>query len=142
MFKVRPLAVRGAALLLVTAVSAASALADTVESRLIGAWTLYVSDCPKLFEPGREGAVSFRQPTDQFAQAIIIQPDQILGPAAVCRINSISHDSSGTTLGLGCRDSISFLSRTVHVKFQGANQIVYSPSNDPALDTTYTKCPF
>ena len=40
-----------------------------------------------------------------------------------------------------CNDSISYTTQTVEIKVKSTGEIVYSPTGDPALDTTLIKCP-
>ena len=134
------LTVAGSICLFATIVSQTPGVAASVDSRLIGAWAASASDCPKIFQQSG-GAVSYRQPVDKFAQAFIIDGENIRSPTGACRILKISQDKDGTALALDCHDSISYLSQTVHVKIRGNGEIIYSPTGDPSLDTTYLKCP-
>jgi hypothetical protein len=139
----RPLRVRPVVLGLVSGFAAAAltspGFADTIDPRLIGAWTASAADCQKFFER-RDGKLTYRQPVDQFAQAVIIEPGQIRAPTGACRIRSVAHDKNGAAVSLDCHDSISFQSETVHFKILNGAEIVYSPTGDPSLDTTYQKC--
>jgi hypothetical protein len=113
--------------------------ADTIDPRLIGGWTASAADCQKFFER-TNGELTYRQPVDRFAQAFIIDPGQIRSPTGTCRIVSVGHDKNGTAVSLDCHDSISFQSETVHFKIHSGAEILYSPTGDPSLDTTYQKC--
>ena len=113
--------------------------ADTLDSSLSGAWTTTAADCSRLFER-RGGAPSYRQPVDKFAQAAIIAPGEILSPASACHVQSVSHENGVIKITANCNDSISFTTQTVQIKVRSAGEIVYSPTGDPALDTTLIKC--
>ena len=39
-----------------------------------------------------------------------------------------------------CNNSISYTTQTAEIKVTSAGEIVYSPTGDPALDTTFIKC--
>jgi hypothetical protein len=114
-------------------------LAATLDPRLFGAWASSAADCQKLFVRSG-GALTFRRPVDQFAQAVIIEPGQIRSPTGVCRVVSVGRDKNGVAASLECQDSISFRSETVHFKIRSGGEIVYSPTGDASLDTTYLKC--
>lgn len=124
---------------LATAALTSAGFADAIDPRLIGAWTASAPDCQKFFAR-RDGELTYRQPVDQFAQAIIVEPGQIRSPTGVCRIVSVAHDKNGTAVSLDCHDAISFQSETVHFKIRSAAEIVYGSTGDPSLDTTYQKC--
>ena len=111
----------------------------TIDGALLGAWTTYAADCSKLFDRSG-GAISLRSPIDKFAQAVIIDHQQIRTPASVCRVQNVQHAGNAFTIGAECQDSISFTPTTLRVKLQSPGTIVYSPSGDPALDTTLVRC--
>jgi hypothetical protein len=81
-------------------------LADSLDARLLGAWATSQADCPKLFVR-KGGALFYRQPVDKFAQATIIEPQQIRTPAGVCRVQRVSHANRVVKLTTQCSDSIS-----------------------------------
>jgi hypothetical protein len=113
--------------------------ADTLDSSLIGAWTASAPDCPKLFER-RGGALVFRQPVDKFAQAAIIEPNQLLTPSAACRVQGVSHENGAIKVNAECSDSISYTTQTMQIKVKSGGEIVYSPTGETSLDTTFVKC--
>ena len=113
--------------------------ADTLESGLIGAWTASAPDCPKFFER-RGGALAYRQPVDKFAQAVIIAPNQLLLPSAACQVQGVSHENGAIKVNVECSDTISYTSATVQIQVKSGGEIVYSPTGDPALDTTLVRC--
>jgi len=119
---------------------ATAAFADALDPILNGAWTTSAPDCSKLFQR-RGGVVVYRQPVDRFAQAAIIGPQQIVLPSSVCRVQGVSHENGAIKVSAECSDSISYTHQTVQIKVSSAGQIVYSPTGDPALDTTLIKCP-
>ena len=116
-----------------------AAFADALDSSLSGAWTTSAPDCGKLFQR-RGGALVYRQPVDKFAQAAIIGPRQIVLPSSVCMVQSVTHVSGAIKISADCRDLISYTHQTVQIKVSSPGQIVYSPTGDPALDTTLVKC--
>ena len=116
-----------------------SSLADSLDARLLGAWTASQADCSKLFIR-KGGALSYRQPVDKFAQAEIIEPQQIRGPASICRVQRISHANGVVKLTTQCSDSISYTEQTAEIKFMPGGEISYSPTDDPSVNTTLIKC--
>jgi len=133
------LAIAGAAGLLTLFAGLSATLADSLDASLAGAWTTSQADCSRLFVR-RGGALAYRQPVDKFAQAAIIAPQVILLPASTCRVHSVAHENGVVKLSADCNDSISYTSQTVQIKIKSAGEIVYSPTGDPALDTTLIKC--
>ena len=109
-------------------------------AQLAGAWTQSAADCKKLFQR-RGGALTFRQPVDQFAQAAIIESQRIRLPTGVCRLERASRKGGALEVSGDCQDSISYTSRTAYVKLRSKNEIVFNPSGDSALDTSMTRCP-
>ena len=122
-----------------TCAAPSAGLAAALDPRLLDAWASSAADCQKLFVRSG-GALTYRRPVDQFAQAVIIEPGQIRSPTRVCRIVSVGRDKNGVVASLDCQDSISFRSETVHFKIRSGAEIVYSPTGDASLDTTYLKC--
>jgi hypothetical protein len=121
------------------AAAPSAGVAAAIDSRLVGAWAGSAADCQKLFVRSG-GALTYRQPVDRFAEAFIIEPSQIRAPTGACRIVGVARDKNGAAVSLDCHDSISFLSETVHFKIRSGAEIVYNPTGDPSLDTTYQKC--
>jgi hypothetical protein len=82
----------------------------------------------------------YRQPVDKFAQATIIAPGQIRNPAITCQVQNVSHENGAIKVSANCRDAISYTQETIHIKVTSEGEIIYSPSGDPALNTTLVKC--
>ena len=133
------MAITGAIGVLAIVACESSSLADSLDARLLGAWTTSQADCSKLFVR-RGGALFYRQPVDKFAQAEIIEPQQIRGPASICRVQRISHANGVVKLTTQCSDSISYTEQTAEIKFKPDGEISYSPTGDPSVNTTLTKC--
>ena len=108
--------------------------------QLIGAWASSEADCARLFQR-RGKALAYRQPVDKFAQAAIVELQRIRLPSAVCQVESASQEGGALKLTAECQDSVSYTSRTVHVKLRSATEIFYSPTGDPVLGTALMKCP-
>jgi len=106
---------------------------------LTGAWTASPQDCAKLFVR-QGGALAYRQPVDKFAQAAIIEPGRIVTPASVCQVRGVTRAKGETKVSAECRDSISFTQATAYIKLGADGQMVYSPTGDPSLATTLTRC--
>jgi hypothetical protein len=133
------MAITGAIGVLVVVACQSSGLADSIDARLLGAWTTSQADCSKLFV--RRGvALFYRQPVDKFAQAKIFEPQQIRGPAGTCRVQRVSHANGVVKLTTQCSDSISYTEQTAEIKFMPGGEISYSPMGDPSVNTTLIKC--
>jgi hypothetical protein len=109
-------------------------------AQLTGAWAYSRADCDKVFQR-RGKALSYRQPVDKFAQAAIVEPQRIRLPSATCQIDRASSDRGALKVSGDCQDSISFTSRTVYIRLKSDNEVAYSPTGDPVLATTLTRCP-
>ncbi len=113
--------------------------ADSIDGRVLGAWTTSQADCSKLFVRSG-GGLAYRQPVDKFAQAAIIGPQQIRLPASICRVQHITREKGVLKLNVLCNDSVSYTTQNVQIRVTSGGEIVYSPTGDPALDTTLVKC--
>ena len=118
----------------------AAGVAPESLAQLAGAWTRSAADCNKLFQR-RGGAVAYRQPVDQFAQAAIIELQRIRLPTSICRLERASHEGGALKVSGECQELISYTSQTAYVKLRSKNEIVFNPNGDPALDTSMTRCP-
>jgi hypothetical protein len=85
--------------------------------------------------------LAYRQPVDKFAQAAIVEPQRIRLPSAICQVERASKERGALKVSADCQDSISYTSRTVHIKLKSDTEVSYSPTGDPVLATTLTKCP-
>jgi hypothetical protein len=120
-------------------VAGSGSSADSIDARLLGAWTTSQADCSKLFVRSG-GGLAYRQPVDKFAQAAIIGPQMIRLPASTCRVERVSHEKGVIKIGAECNDTISYANQSVQIRITSGGEIVYSPTGDPALDTTLLKC--
>ena len=110
-----------------------------LDRSIFGAWTASPQDCGKLFAR-RGGAIVYRQPVDKFAQAAIIEPGRIVTPSTVCRVQGATSDKGATKISVDCEDSISFTHTTAYIKISPDGQMIYSPTGDPELATTLSRC--
>jgi hypothetical protein len=133
------IAISGAIGVLAVIACKSSSLADSLDARLLGAWTTSQADCSKLFVR-KGGAFFYRQPIDKFAQAAIIDPQQIRAPAGVCRVQRVSHANAVVKFTAQCSDSISYIEQTFEIKLMSGGEISYSPTGDPSVNTTLIKC--
>ena len=114
-------------------------IADALDSSLVGGWATSAPDCAKLFVR-QGGALAYRKPVDKFAQAAIIEPQQIRAASGTCRVQSVSHQNGAIKVNAECKDSISFTAQTMQITVKSNSEIVYSPTGDPTLATTLIKC--
>jgi hypothetical protein len=140
MKKISSRVVAGGAIGLVGLVASGSgSFADSIDPRLLGAWTTSQADCSRLFVKSG-GGLAYRKPVDKFAQAVIIGPQEIRLPASTCRVQRISQEKDVIEITADCHDSISYTTQNVQIRVRSGGEIVYSPTGDPTLDTTYIKC--
>src|SRR5208283_2930400 len=67
-----------------------------LDGRLTGAWATSQADCQKLFVRGGKG-LAYRQPVDEFAQAAIITPGQVVLPNQTCQVTGAKRQNGLTT---------------------------------------------
>lgn len=108
--------------------------------QVVGAWAPSPTQCAKLFRR-RGGAIAFREPIDQFAQAAIVEPQRIRLPAAICEMRGATVAGDSLKVRGECADVISYTSRTIYVRLKSANQLSYSMTGDPILATQLVRCP-
>jgi hypothetical protein len=113
--------------------------ADSIDARLYGAWTTSQADCSRTFVKSGAG-FAYRRPVDKFAQAAIIGPRDIRLPSSTCRVQRVSHEKDVIKIAADCNDSISYTTQNVQIKVTSGGEIVYSPTGDPTLETTFVKC--
>ncbi len=131
--------VGGAIGLLALVAGGPGSLADSIDAHLFGAWTTSEADCKRLFVRSG-GGLAYRQPVDKFAQAAIIGPQQIRLPASTCQVQHVTHEKAVLKLNVLCNDSVSYTTQNVQIRVNPGGEIIYSPTGDPALDTTLIKC--
>jgi hypothetical protein len=132
-------ALAGGAIGLVGLIAGGSgSFADSIDARLYGAWTTSEADCSRIFLKSGAG-FAYRRPVDQFAQAAIIGPQEIRLPASTCRVQRVSHEKDVIRITADCNDSISYTTQNVQIRVTSGG-IVYSPTGDATLDTTFVKC--
>ena len=118
----------------------AAALADSLDAGLAGAWTASQPDCAKLFVR-RGGALAgpagrqIRPGRDHRA------PGHSPARHQLPRREGRPRERSKIKITADYNNSISYTTPTVEIKVKSTGEIVYSPTGDPALDTTLIKCP-
>ncbi len=130
----------GALPVLMFAASGAMAHSATINPALVGAWAPSIAECPRLFERTSRG-LTFKQPVDQFAQAVIIRPGEVESPSSVCRVLKVTRAKDIISAAAECRDAISYSSVDITIKVESARQIIYSAAAGEALNVAYLKCP-
>ena len=72
-------------------------------AQLKGAWAQSADDCKKLFQR-RGSALTYRQPVDRFAQAVIIESQRIRLPTGVCRLERASREGRALKVSGECQE--------------------------------------
>jgi hypothetical protein len=116
-----------------------SVSARDMERELLGAWATSASDCAKMFE--RQGGIwVYRRPIDEFAQAAILETGRILTPTVACEVKDITRTKDVLSVTGMCKDSMSYASQTARITIKGKDEIIYSPTGNPALNTDFQRC--
>jgi hypothetical protein len=126
--------------ILMIAAGGGVAHSEAINPALVGAWAPSIAECSRLFQRTGRG-LAFKQPVDAFAQAVIIRPGELEGPASVCRVLKVTRAQDTITAATECRDTVGYLALDITIKVQSARQIVYSANGGDALNVTYLKCP-
>ncbi|MFO1118480.1 MAG: hypothetical protein U1E28_22645 [Beijerinckiaceae bacterium] len=109
------------------------------DQRLVGAWSQSTSDCAAMFTRSG-GAISFKQPIDEFKTAFIITPSSIVSPTAKCSIRKATAQKDMVTLAMTCSNSIGFYDRQAQIKVEN-NVLTYGFPGESTLDVRFEKCP-
>jgi len=131
-----------AAMFAVAAVAllAATQTSQAVDKRLLGAWVQSPADCAKTFQL-QGGRLVYREPRDQFSISFLIEPGAVSAPGGDCRIDGAVTRGNLTRISMTCNNGVGYARQTVQVKTLSPTTLLYSPTGDPDLATTYQKCP-
>jgi hypothetical protein len=109
------------------------------EKKLAGAWTLSDNNCADIFID-KGGHWEFRQPVDMYGRSVIVEGREVRGPEATCRIVQALVHEDEISLVLGCRNTLSFMHNSVHLRIKGDNQIDQDVPGLSGVTVSYKKC--
>ena len=107
---------------------------------LNGSWATASSACSQVFIK-KDGAISFRQDSDQYGGGFIIEGDRIRGQMQTCTINRRKVDGNVIHLVAKCADDIMASNVQLSAKIIDDNTIARIFAGMPEFTLSYSRCP-
>lgn len=104
-----------------------------------GSWSTAPSSCSKVFEK-RNGAISFRQDSDQYGGGFIIEGNKIRGQMQACTITRRKEDGSVVYLVAHCADDIMTSNVQFSAKMIDDDTIARIFPGMPEFTLSYSRC--
>ncbi|MDH2351209.1 hypothetical protein QCM80_11080 [Bradyrhizobium sp. SSUT112] len=105
-----------------------------------GSWATSPSSCGQVFIK-KEGAISFRQDSEQYGGGFILEGDKIRGQMQTCTINRRKEDGNVVHMIARCADDIMTSNIQFSAKIVDDNTIVRVFPGMPELTLSYSRCP-
>ena len=105
-----------------------------------GSWATSSSSCSQVFVK-KDGAISFRQDSDQYGGGFIIEGDKIRGQMQTCTINRRKEDGNVIHMVARCADNIMASNVQLSAKVIDANTIARIFPGMPEFTLSYSRCP-
>jgi hypothetical protein len=132
---------RRACLLVPTLAIAWSALAIPANAlEITGSWATSPSSCGQVFMK-KDGAISFRQDSDQYGGGFILEGDKIRGQMQTCTVSRRKEDGNVLHIIARCADDIMASNVQFSAKVVDDNTIVRIFPGMPDLTLSYSRCP-
>lgn len=109
-------------------------------SDITGYWATDPSSCSKVFVK-KDGAVSFRQDSDQYGSGFILEADRIRGQMSTCTINRRKEEGNVIHMIAKCADDIMTSNVQLSAKIIDDNTIARIFPGMPELTLNYSRCP-
>ena len=117
------------------------ALASAVKAvELNGSWATAASACSKVFIK-KDGAVSFRQDSDQYGGGFILEGDRIRGQMQTCTITRRKEEGNVVHMVAKCADDIMTSNVQLSAKVIDDNTIARIFPGMPEFTLSYSRCP-
>jgi len=107
---------------------------------LNGAWATSSSVCGQVFVK-KDGAISFRQDSDQYGGGFILEGNRIRGQMQTCTINRRKEDGNVVHMVAMCADSIMASNVQLSAKIIDDNTIARIFPGMPEFTLNYSRCP-
>ena len=107
---------------------------------LDGSWTTDPSVCSKVFTK-RDGAISFRQDSDQYGGGFIVEGNRIRGQLQSCTVSRRKEEGSVVHIVAKCADDIMTSNVQLSAKVINDNTIERIFSGMPEFTLRYSRCP-
>ena len=105
-----------------------------------GSWSTSLSACSKVFEK-KNGAISFRQDSDQYGGGFIVEGSKIRGQMQSCNITRRKEDGNIVYLIAHCADDIMTSNVQFSAKIIDENSIARIFPGMPEFTLNYSRCP-
>jgi len=107
---------------------------------LDGAWATAASACSQVFIK-KDGAISFRQDSDQYGGGFIMEGDRVRGQMQTCTINRRKEDGNVIHMVAMCANDIMTSNVQFSAKIIDDNTIARIFSGMPEFTLSYSRCP-
>jgi hypothetical protein len=107
---------------------------------LNGSWATDRSACSQVFIK-KDGAISFRQDSDQYGSGFIVEGDRIRGQMQTCTINRRKEDGNVIHMVAICANDIMASNVQFSAKIIDDNTIARIFPGMPEFTLSYSRCP-
>lgn len=107
---------------------------------LNGSWATASSACSKVFIK-KDGAISFRQDSDQYGGGFILEGDRIRGQMQTCVITRRKEEGNVVHMVAKCADDIMTSNVQLSAKVIDDNTIARIFPGMPEFTLSYSRCP-
>jgi hypothetical protein len=107
---------------------------------LNGSWATASSACGKVFIK-KDGAISFRQDSDQYGGGFILEGDRIRGQMQTCTITRRKEEGNVVHMVAKCADDIVTSNVQLSAKVIDDNTIARIFPGMPEFTLSYSRCP-
>jgi hypothetical protein len=106
---------------------------------LSGSWATASSVCNKVFIK-KDGAISFRQDSDQYGGGFVLEGDRIRGQMQTCTITRRKEEGNVVHMVARCADSIMTSNVQLSAKIIDDNTIARIFPGMPEFTLSYSRC--
>ncbi|MBR1124955.1 hypothetical protein JQ628_25770 [Bradyrhizobium lablabi] len=107
---------------------------------LTGSWATAPSACSKVFIK-KDGAISFRQDSDQYGGGFILEGDRVRGQMQTCTITRRKEQGDVVHMLARCADDIMTSNVQLSAKIIDDNTIARIFPGMPEFTLSYSRCP-
>ena|ERR1700754_2164416 len=107
---------------------------------LNGPWATAATACGQVFIK-KDGAISFRQDSDQYGGGFILEGDKIRGQMQTCTITRRKEEGDVVHMVARCADEIMMSNVQLSAKVTDANTIARIFPGMPEFTLSYSRCP-
>jgi hypothetical protein len=139
-YKERQMKLRRIALISVLVFSSIAVVSTVKALDLNGSWATAASACNQVFVK-KDGAISFRQDSDQYGGGFIVEGDKVRGQMQTCTITRRKEEGNVVHMVAKCADEIMMSNVQLSAKIIDANTIARVFPGMPEFTLSYSRCP-